>query len=583
MFNKHYQSELTFLRAMGSAFAETHPESAGLLGGRGNDPDVERLLEGFAFLTARIRGRIEEGVPEVVHDLAELLVPHYLRTLPATSIVEFVPRQGALRGRHRVAAGTELLSVPVEGTACRFCTTADLDLVPATTVEEVVVDRSIGANPVLRVRLRAVAQVLPAVFGREGLRFFIHGELPVASTLVLWLARHLRGIEVRSLAPGGGAVQLGAGALSLAGFDPALPLLPWPRLAPAGYRTLQEYFTLPQKFHFVDVRGLDAAVAVSAERFEIAFQLERPPELPGPVARDAFRLNCVPVVNVFPSAADPVSVRGPADEHLVRGAELPPGHMSVYAVEQVTGIPEGAGARVRYEPFSAFSHAARDKGGAYYRLRRSLSPVDGELDTWISLSSPQDGGPGPAPQTLSFAVSCTNRGLPARLKLGDVCRPGPTSPTVAGFRNIVPVSRPVRPPLGSDLHWRLIAHLATQRDWSATVEGLRRVLELYNFQELCDAQAGRANRLRIEAIQEMEATPARRLVRGSPVRGTRVSLRVDEAGFAGAGDAFLFASAIDELFAGRASLGSFTELAMVLEPSRREYAWKPRSGRRVLL
>jgi type VI secretion system protein ImpG len=582
MFNKHHQSELTFLRAMGSAFAETHPESAGLLAGRGNDPDVERLLEGFAFLTARIRGRIEDGVPEVVHDLAELLLPHYLRPLPATSIVEFLPMTGALRSRSRVAAGTELESVPVEGTACQFCTTADLDLVPAA-VEEVTVDRSIGANPVLRVRLRVAPQGLPAVFAREGLRFFVHGELPVASTLVLWLARHLRGIEVRSLAPGGGAVQLGPGAVSLAGFDPALPLLPWPRLAPAGYRTLQEYFTLPQKFHFIDVRGLDAAAAVSAERFELAFQLERPPELPGPVPRDAFRLNCVPVVNVFPVAADPISVRGLGDEHLVRGAALPPGHMSVYAVGQVTGIPEGAGARVAYEPFSAFSHGARDRGAAYYRLRRSLSPVDGELDTWISLSSPQDGGPGPASQTLSLAVSCTNRALPARLKLGDVCRSAPTSPTVARFRNIVPVSRPVRPPLGSDLHWRLIAHLATQRDSTTTVEGLRRVLELYNFQELGDAQAGRANRLRVEAIQEMDATPTRRLVQGAPVRGTHVSLRVDEAGFAGAGDAFLFASAIDELFAGRASLGSFTELGIALEPSRREYAWKPRNGRRVLL
>src|SRR5512138_473290 len=108
MFSRFYQGELAFLRAMGRAYAEANPQTAGLLSERGSDPDVERLLEGFAFLTARVRERLEDGVPEVAHDLAELLVPHYLRPLPAATIVEFTPTPGALRGRTRVPAGAEL-------------------------------------------------------------------------------------------------------------------------------------------------------------------------------------------------------------------------------------------------------------------------------------------------------------------------------------------------------------------------------------------------------------------------------------------------------------------------------------------
>src|SRR3972149_4296981 len=118
MFSKFYQSELAFLRATGSAYAEAHPQAAGFLSGRGNDPDVERLLEGFAFLAARIRERLEDGLPEVTHDLTELLLPQYLRPLPAATVVEFTPLPGALRVRGRVPAGAELASVPVDGTAC---------------------------------------------------------------------------------------------------------------------------------------------------------------------------------------------------------------------------------------------------------------------------------------------------------------------------------------------------------------------------------------------------------------------------------------------------------------------------------
>src|SRR5512141_2881929 len=99
MFSKYYQSELAFLRGMGKEFAAAHPNLAGLLAERGGDPDVERLLEGFAFLAARIRERLDDAVPEVIHDLTEVLLPHYLRPVPACSVLEILPNPGALRAR----------------------------------------------------------------------------------------------------------------------------------------------------------------------------------------------------------------------------------------------------------------------------------------------------------------------------------------------------------------------------------------------------------------------------------------------------------------------------------------------------
>src|SRR5512138_1977451 len=182
MFSKHYQSELAFLRGMGKEFSAAHPSVAGLLAERGGDPDVERLLEGFAFLAARIRERLDDAVPEVIHDLTEVLLPQYLRPVPACSVLEILPNAGALRARQQVPAGAEVASTPVDGVSCRFRTTAPTALVPVS-VADATLDAAIGATPVLRVQLHAPAAALPAVFVDDGIRFFIQGELPLASTV----------------------------------------------------------------------------------------------------------------------------------------------------------------------------------------------------------------------------------------------------------------------------------------------------------------------------------------------------------------------------------------------------------------
>jgi type VI secretion system protein ImpG len=579
MFSKYYQSELAFIRAAGKAYAEANPSTAGLLAERGGDPDVERLLEGFAFLAARVRERIDDAIPEVVHDLAEIVLPQYLRSVPACTIVELAPEPDTLRSRHRVAAGSEVASVPVDGTSCRFRTTADMDLLPIS-VTDVQLDRAVGAAPVLRVHLRTTPQAVGAVFQPEGLRFLLHGEFPLASTLLLWLARHLRGVRVRA---GAGSVELPPTAVRFVGLEPELPLLPWPRLAPQGYRTLQEYFTLPQKLLFFEVRELQRAKKIAAEQFELAFQLERPPELPSQVGRDSIRVNCVPVVNLFRAAGEPLTSRATGEEHLVRAAGVPALHMDIYGVESVVGLPEGRSEQVRYEPFAGFRRGGQGKRVRHYRLRRVLSPVDGGVDTYISVVRPAEGGAELGEETLTLDVLATNRALPERLNLGDVSVPTDTSPGQARIRNIVPVSHPIRPPLGTELHWRLVAHLAGNRASVASAEGLRALLGLYNLQILSDQQSGRANVLRVESVRGVASALSHRIIKGAPARGTRFVVEVDEAGFAGPGDAFLFGCALCDLLASQASLSSFVELVLRMAPSLREYVWPPRNGQKVLL
>ena len=579
MFSKYYQEELSYLRDVGRTFGLANPAIAGLLTERGADPDVERLLEGVAFLTARIRERTEDSLPEVLQGLSQLLLPNFLRPLPGCAVVEFLPQVRALKKPLTVARGTHIAATPVDGTSCVFRTTADLTLLPLQLTETTFEGLGTSA-PLLRVGLSSVEQSLEETL-RTPLRFYLHGEHPLASTLMLWVARYCRGVQVRVPGSAVPVVRLPASAIRSLGHQVDEALLPTHPFAPAGPRLVQEYFTLPQKFLFFEVVGLEVAAGRIPATFELAFEFERPPPLPTRPGRDILKLHTVPAVNLFECDADPIRLEHPHAEHLVRAAGLNPGHMEVHSIDDVVGLRLGDSERRTYPPFIAFEHAAEAR--AHFSLRHAPSPIDEGWDAFLSLSTSRDVPLPSARETLSLRLTCSNRNLPRQLRPGDLRHATSTSPTLARFLNVTPVTAPVRPPLGADLHWRLLSHLGINQR-SLTEPGvLSALLGLYDFQKYGDVQTSRANQLRVEAVKVLQTYPARRLLAGSPVRGQRTVLELNEGGFTSLGDAFLFASAIDVLFAERLTLNAFHELGAQLSPSKTEFAWTPRSGTQSLV
>ena len=576
---KYYESELQYLREMGREFAQLHPTTAGLLAERGSDPDVERLLEGVAFLTARIRERVDDAVPAVVHGLMQLLLPHYLRPIPATSVVQYSPSTKALRGAHTVPRGTRLSSKPVMGTSCEFRTTMPVELVPVR-LEDATLDLTSSNYPVIRLRFETSEAGQPVIPRAEGLRFMLHGDMSLCATLYLWLMRHFRSATIQS--EGGQAVELGADVIGAAGFSPDEALLPWPKLAHEGYRYLQEYFTLPYKFLFFDVLHLNRA-EITAERFEIALKFERPPELAQRISADTFRLFCTPVINLFDCSGEPVKRNPKIYEHLMRAAGIKPNHMEIYSVREVIGVRQGQARRRTYEPFVGYAHTSDPEEGTYYTLRPTASPLDDGIDTYLSVVTPLGETPHRDEEVLSFELTATNRTLPAELQLGEICTSprGVSSP--APFKNIMPVSVPARPSLGSELLWRLLSHMALGRTSLAQAETLRATLNLYNFQKRVSPTAGRANELKVESIRDVRSEPATRLMSGAPVRGVETVVEVEESKLGTIGEAFLFGCVLDEVFSTHVPLNSFNELHLQLHPSKAELRWPARSGQKRIL
>ena len=120
--NKYFLNELDSLKEIAEEFSQANPTLAPLLSQPSADPDVERILEGVAFLTAGIRQKIDDDFPEFSQGLLNQIFPHYLRPIPSATIMEFTPTP-ILKNTLNTPAGTYLDSVEIDGVRCRYKTT----------------------------------------------------------------------------------------------------------------------------------------------------------------------------------------------------------------------------------------------------------------------------------------------------------------------------------------------------------------------------------------------------------------------------------------------------------------------------
>jgi len=576
LIERYYQDELQYLRELGGEFAQAHPALAHHLSGPGRDPDVERMLEGFAFLAARVRQKLDDEFPELAHGVMNLMWPHYLRPVPSLAILEFAPTFQAMRQSQRVLRGAEVQSVPVDGTPCRFRTAYDVPLHPLSLENAVLETRTSGQSR-LRLAFRLWNQAKPETLALESLRLHLHGEPAVSCALYHHLCTHLEEARVSLSAAGEPARPL---EIAPAGFGDDEALLPYAAASFPAYRHLQEYFALPQKFLFVDLLGLERLRELPVvDRFEVDLRFDRALPASLRVTREHLKLYCTPIVNLFPLEGDPIRLDRSQSEYRLRPSGRDPLHYEVYTVDRVTALSGGAGEKREIPDFYAFTAGLRRDQPCYYYTRLRSSVVDQRPDLYISFVDADSAPAFPEAETLSFGFTCTNRRLSEGLEIGDVHVPTDTSPSFVQFRNLGVPTRSAAPPLGGDLHWRLISHLTLNQLPLASVEALRGVLDLYNLQALHDAQAARANALRLEGIQAVHARAATTLAGGHLLRGTVVTVDVLEDHFASEGDLYLFASVLQEFIALHATLNGFVQLEVRGAQHGDTFSWPPRTGR----
>jgi type VI secretion system protein ImpG len=615
----YFNRELGYFRQLGSEFAEQFPKIAGRLGMKGievADPYVERLLEGAAFLAARVQLKMDAEFPRFSQRLLEVIYPNYLAPTPSSTVVRLAPKLAeiTLESGFLLPRGTVLRGQIAKGeqTACEFQTAHPVTLWPFDLTEasltgapsDLPINRMPLDRPVkgaIRLRFETEGDITLDRLSVPELTIHLAGTDDVASKLYELAIGRVCGVVVcSSERPAKWFKFLRPSAVRTVGFGEDEALFPYASRGFEGYRLLHEYFAFPQRYLFFAIHDLREALRVPAHAFDIVLLLDRSmPEIERVVDAKQFRLYCTPAVNLFERRSDRIPIAQDVFEHHVVVDRARPLDFEVYSIKQVLGHSPNEREPQVFRPFYGSITSDDRNYGRYYSVRREprlLSdkakrhgPRTGYIgsEVFLSLVDQSEAPYRGDLRQITVVAQCTNRDLPLLMPTGgrsdfSLIASAPVD-SVAILRG---PTRPVPAIAEHEITWRLVSHLGlnyltlTDLDKEQGAVSLRRLLELYA------ALADPSTRAQIEGVQGMALRPVtRRAPRPGPLvfaRGVQIEVALDETAFGG-NFAFLFGRVLDTFFARHVGLNTFTE-TVVRSLQRGELArWAPRPGERPVL
>jgi type VI secretion system protein ImpG len=624
---KHYNDELKFMRDMGSEFARANPKIAARLGIESEqcaDPYVERLLEGFAFLAARVHLKIDEEFPKFCQQLIAMVYPDYLAPLPSMAVVQMAPDPGdnSTAEGFVLERGTALRSGlgPEMQTACEYRTAQDLTLFPIDVDQaEYLASRAslahLGIKPGreaaagVRIGFKALSGLDLAEIDLDELPLFVGGS----GHIPLWLYEEIMngvcGLSVLTGEKGNRrVVSLPPSSLQRMGFGSGEALLNFRERSFEGYRLLREYFAFPERYRFFNISGLRSALEGCTGRgFEIVIHLSRRKnELENVIDNRNFLPFCVPVVNIFPKRADRIHINDRDHEFHVVPDRSRPMDFEVYQVLSVTGYGDSAQERQKFLPFYGLSdQGVTSEQAAYYTVQRkpriasSRQKAQGARSSYLgqeiflSLVDENEAPYDPEISQLGVSTLCTNRDLPMLMPMGQKggdfsletsapvsaihCVAGPTRPGPASTSG-----DPGEVTMTGEYAWRIISHLSLNylslidQDKADGAAALRELLNLYsNYSQIAESQ--------INGILSVTARPVtRRLPVPGPIsfgRGLEITVEMEEVAFE-KGGMFAFGSVLEEFFSKYVSVNNLTETVVRSDRGIEIARWPVRMGTR---
>ncbi|MDR3567327.1 MAG: type VI secretion system baseplate subunit TssF [Syntrophobacteraceae bacterium] len=620
---EYFDRELRYMREMGGEFAREFPKIAGRLGLDAfecADPYVERLLEGFAFLAARVQLKVDAEFPRFTQHLLEMVFPHYLAPTPSMAVVQVLPKgnEGSLAEGFSIPRGSQLRSgmVDNEQTACEYRTAHDLVLWPLEIPEaeylpspaEVAglgIPKKQAVKAGLRLRLRCTGGLQIGNLPIERLPLFLRGAGTAVKLYEQLLANLLEIVVLPTSRPFTWLAQpLPKTTVRRLGFDDDQPLLPYTSRSFQGYRLLQEYFAFPERFLFVELTELQRALgACREEALDLVFLFDRSdPELVDLVDGSLFNLFCTPAINLFPKRCDRIHLSNRTAEHHIVADRTRAMDFEVHSVTRALGFGDRADPEVEFLPFYKVLDRRVREGEAFYTLYRdarrlSAKQLQGHRSTYtgsevfISLVDSREAPwPGSLKQ-LGLEALCTNRHLPMRMPVG-VHSTDFTLQTGGPYDSIRCLAGPTPPKPSNALKevaWRLISHLTlnylslADSDADRGAAAFREILSLYGD------SSEPAVRKQVEGVLSISSKPVVRRIDvpkgvNAPIpvtfgRGLELSVLLDESAFRGSGP-FLLGAVLEQFFRKYVSINSFTE-TIIATPERGEIMrWPVRMGNR---
>lgn len=648
-FLDFYNRELAVLREQANEFAQEYPGVAERLGGLladRTDPMISGLLEGAAFMAARVQLKIKHEFSDFTTNLIEQLTPQYLAPTPSFLLTEITPKFGdpALREGRPIPRGAAFEATYREvarAVACRFTLSAPVTLWPFDLIKAEYITSaaplqallpSSGVQAAAGLRLQFTVRAAPrredepkdedvakkAEFfasrcRTKSLRFHLLGPESDAVALYEQMFARLSGVYFRHLDSFGDPVGIRAAPdiVRQIGFDEDEALIPNDVRLFRGFDILREYLSFPRRFLGFDLTGLEKIMPrLDGKTFDVIFAFdESNPRLAAAVRPDMFSLYAAPAVNLFEKRLDRMPVVSNTYEYHVVADRSRPVDYEVHRILDVFAHIAGSPDKTPVAPLYSAA-AGYSRTGLCYTVRRlprrrtshesKFGRKSDYTGTEMFLSLGQRSDPDDAQRVaeLSLRALCTNRHLADRLPVGqggadfrladDVtlemrCIAGPTRPREPPM---TPMSGKTETASTGEVAWRLINMLSLNHlgliDRSAEEGAVALRETLILFADLSDGATER----RIHGVRSLTAKPVVRRIRtaqgAAAARGLELTLLLEDKAFEGSGP-FLMGAILDRFFVEYVGVNHFTQTVIRTTERGEIVRFPPRLGVRGVL
>ena len=469
-----YNRELLLLQEQAKEFADEYPGIAERLGGlvaERTDPMIAGLLEGAAFLAARVQLKLKHEFPEFTSNLLEQLIPNYLAPTPSVMLAKVLPpysdtklREGYAiprdayldatyreRGRqiacrYRMSSGVVLW--PYDITAAEYYTTpGPLQALGLSVGNEVLSGLRMSMTHRTAARIE---DEIPEAESRKRpeswfagcrtseLPFYLLGTESDAIALYEQLISHCLGAYIRYLDDFGDPVVVPAprNCIQQIGMEDDDALFPNDNRVFRGFDFLREYFLFPRKFLGFRLVGLSELMPkLKTKSIDILFTFnEVTTRLAAAVQKSMFALYTAPAVNLFEKTADRIPMKSNLHEYQVipdrsRYLDFEP-HRILNVFAHYTGGQDKVPVRALYSASMDRSTSAPHES-LFYTVRRLPRRRNSEerrfggssdytgTDMFLSFMEPGGIDTVSSAVELSVRALCSNRHLTEHLPVGE--------------------------------------------------------------------------------------------------------------------------------------------------------------------
>jgi len=567
--HKLFDAEMQLLHEEAQRFSDAYPGEARQLNLRSlkdRDPYVERLLEGMAFLTAQVKARIEDDLPEIAETFIRQNCPTLLQILPGAFIAQF-DAIGSFPEIHFFPKGTEIKSQVVgpDNIECGFRTTSDFEYLPLKLVNVLTHSNDIETT-IIKLSFQIEKSVNLLKNPIKSIPFYIHANADFSLTLYHALLTSVKTVSLK--------LNLNDVSINLGDQIAIQPCYLYLRdtLLPSlgkvfdGFNLLLDYFAFLEKFLFFKIENLEKINWPSnVSSFDVEILMQPQLHQSYHLTSKNLLLNCIPMVNLYKYVVEPINVTQKKYEYPVIADVSSKEGIQIQSIDSVQGI-QNSQYSYEYTPLYNFEHDEnhfryfsifqRHVKGCFPQHYITLSGKNALHSERLSCVASVNNGYYPRDYFTEFTFNGKSQNVPKNLRVTNVTRPSSwlMSPHYKGYL------------------WSFVSYLSLNIDTLSDSVSLKKCLSMFDWSARDD------NLKKREAIQAVKVRTMNVIHQGALSRIILYHLTLDESGFLNLGDVFLFGKVLHHFLSIFISLNFSVKTIIQCYPSEEIFSFEPLVG-----